>query len=425
MTTRTRLRYLVNLNPSVPDAVASDRQRLLSYIPMEAIGEDWSLDLSRERSVAEVSTGYSYFEDGDIVFAKVTPCFENGKAAIVEGLTGGQGFGTTEVTVVRPDSSLNTRFLFYVLNEDRFKQLGVAEMTGAGGLKRVPDRVVRDFAIDLPPRSEQDLIARFLDRETAEIDAFIRDQEELIKLLVERRAATIGHAVTQGLGPASEMKQTRSAWFPVIPSGWDLLPVRLGASLIQTGPFGSQLHADEYVTGGTPLINPMHIVDGEIRPSAAVSVTESKAAELKRHALLLGDVVIARRGELGRSAVTTESSVGALCGTGSAIIRLRSDRFDPQYFQLAFSSRQARDSLLQYSVGSTMDNLNADVVGDLRLPAPPVEEQRAIVRSLEHETTEIDGAIADAREAIALSRERRAALISAAVTRKIDLRDAA
>jgi type I restriction enzyme S subunit len=132
-TETTRLRYIATLNPSVPNRMRARSEQDLSFVPMEAIGEDWSVDLSRTRPIADLLSGYSYFEDGDIVVAKVTPCFENGKAAIMEGLTDGVGFGTTEVTVVRPSSSVNTRFLFYVLNENRFKQLGVSEMTGAGG----------------------------------------------------------------------------------------------------------------------------------------------------------------------------------------------------------------------------------------------------------------------------------------------------
>lgn len=283
----------------------------------------------------------------------------------------------------------------------------------------------RLMALDLawPSLEEQRMIAGFLDREAAEIDAFIADQEKLIGLLAERRAATISHAVTRGIDSNIAQFETNSPWFPTLPAGWKLMAIRFGASLIQTGPFGSQLHSHEYVTEGVPLINPMHIVDGEIRYSSDMTVTPDKARELQRHMLRLGDVIVGRRGELGRSAVVTVDSVGALCGTGSAIIRLISSHFDSRYFQLVFSSSQTRDALLQYSVGSTMDNLNSELVGALRIPKPPICEQRAIVDYVARETDELDAAIADANEVITLSRERRAALISAAVTGKIDVRE--
>lgn len=164
---------------------------------------------------------------------------------------------------------------------------------------------------------------------------------------------------------------------------------------------------------------------GKITSSKDVTVTSEKAAELRRHSLLESDIVVARRGELGRCAVVSTEDVGSLCGTGSALIRLRPERFVADYFQLVFSAAQTRAALLQYSAGSTMDNLNAEVVGAIRIPCPPRHEQIDIVRELEQRTSELDAAIADAREAIALSRERRAALISAAVTGKIDVRGAA
>jgi type I restriction enzyme S subunit len=277
----------------------------------------------------------------------------------------------------------------------------------------------------MPPVSEQSKVVEFLDRETAEIDAFIADQEELIGLLAERRAATISHVVTKGVDQTVAVTDRDSPWFPVLPGQWELVAIRLGSKLIQTGPFGSQVHSDEYITGGVPLVNPMHLVGGMIQPSDTMTVTPEKATELERHSLQLGDVVVARRGELGRCAVTTAGSVGFLCGTGSAIVRLDPSRWVAGYFQLVFSSSQARDALLQYSIGSTMDNLNADVVGSLRIPAPPVGEQQRIVAYVEREIAQLDAAVADAREAIALSKERRAALVSAAVTGKIDVHGAA
>jgi type I restriction enzyme S subunit len=321
------------------------------------------------------------------------------------------------------DGAFDERYVHHLMRSSSYVDAYTSQLTGIrpNSLQLSRDNLMA-FPILQPPRDEQRVIARFLDRETAAIDAFIADQEELIRLLTERRAATISHAVTNGLDMAAEMCQTGSAWFPSLPAHWELMPVRLGASLIQTGPFGSQLHADDYVSGGIPLVNPMHMDDGEIKTVESTAVTEEKAAELRRHALRPGDVVIARRGELGRSAVVKEKSAGALCGTGSAIVRLRNDSFDPRYFQLVFNSRQNRDALLQHSVGSTMDNLNTEVVGSLRVPAPPLDDQRAIVAHVERKGAEFDAALADAREAIALSRERRAALISAAVTGKIDVR---
>ncbi|MEU3333019.1 restriction endonuclease subunit S [Glutamicibacter creatinolyticus] len=315
-------------------------------------------------------------------------------------------------------SSVYLRYAYYAY------PLFIVENAGENiyGAKILNQERISSAKIALPPREEQLAIANYLDRETAEIDAFIADQEQLIALLAERRAATITQAVTKGLNPDAPMKVTGNDWFSEIPVHWSMMKGSLAASLIQTGPFGSQVHAHDYVDDGIPLINPQHIVDGRIVPNSHKGVTSDKAIELDRHRLRIGDVVVARRGELGRSAVVSRKDAGALCGTGSLLIRLRADSYDATYFQLVFSSDQNRAALSQASIGATMDNLSAGTIISSKFPAPPLDEQRQIVDYIVHEIEEIDAAITDAREAITLSKERRAAVISAAVSGKIDVR---
>ena len=186
-----RLRYHVDLNPSVRSDVRTAFGKSYPFFSMDAIGEDGTVRRDTERPVDELLTGYSYFENQDFLLAKVTPCFENGKSALIGGLPENAGFGTTEVTVIRPRRSLEGRFLYYLTAEDQFKQSGVAAMTGAGGLKRVPDSFVRDFKFPLPPRDRQRQIADYLDAQTAKIDALIGKQEQLIETLAERNRALL------------------------------------------------------------------------------------------------------------------------------------------------------------------------------------------------------------------------------------------
>lgn len=412
MGSRTRLRFLARLNPAVPESVRADAMAKRSFVPMEAIGEDWTLDLSRSRPVGEVLTGYSYFEDGDIAFAKVTPCFENGKAAIMRGLTAGEGFGTTELTVVRPRRAVSAEFLFYVLNEDRFKQLGVAEMTGAGGLKRVPDRVVRDFEVDLPTRAEQDVVVRFLDRETAEIDAFIADQEELIGLLTERRAATITHAVTKGLDPSVPMKDSGVEWLGAVPATWALMSPRRVFKQRKdlAAPSDAQLAAtQEYGV----------IPQDRYTELTGYRVTQVlKGFEILKH-VEPGDFVISMRSFQG--GLEYAHHAGKI---SSAYVMLHPQiSIVDRYFRYLFKSSGFIAALRSTSNlvrdGQAMRFSN---VAQVQIPIPNLGSQAKIAEYLDHETAELDATIADAREAIALSKERRAALISAAVTGKIDVR---
>jgi type I restriction enzyme S subunit len=140
--------------------------------------------------------GYSYFCDGDILIAKVTPCFENGNIAVANGLVNGIGFGSTEINVLRVNGKGHNRFLYYRLQEEQFRTIAKSEMRGTGGLKRVPTDLFESFTIGLPDTDEQATIAATLDRETARIDTLIGKAEQSITLLKERRAAFITAAVT-------------------------------------------------------------------------------------------------------------------------------------------------------------------------------------------------------------------------------------
>ena len=192
-----RLRFSLMLNPSKSEIAEVDRNTEVSFLPMEAIGDDGSLDLERNRPLKEVESGYTYFREGDVAVAKITPCFENGKGAIMRGLSEGIGFGTTELIVARPRSGeTDSAYLHWIFVSRPFRKLGESFMYGAGGQKRVPDDFVRDFAIGMPPPHEQASIATFLDHETSKIDALIGEAEHATELLQERRAALISSAVT-------------------------------------------------------------------------------------------------------------------------------------------------------------------------------------------------------------------------------------
>ena len=173
-----RLRFVALLNPSKAEIADLDRDTEVSFLPMDAVGDDGSIDIDRIRPIREIETGYTYFRDGDVTVAKITPCFENGKGAVMRGLHGGIGFGTTELIVARPIATEATSdYLSWLFRSTQFRKRGEASMYGAGGQKRVPDDFVRDFAIAFPNPDEQTTIATFLDHETAKIDALMAEDE--------------------------------------------------------------------------------------------------------------------------------------------------------------------------------------------------------------------------------------------------------
>ena len=170
---KKRLRFALTMNPSKGEIRLEDSD-LVSFVPMDAVGEYGGIRLDDEKELAEIGSGYTYFCDDDVVVAKITPCFENGKGALAKGLTNKTAFGTTELHVLRADpGQLEPKFLFYLTISDVFRKLGESEMYGAGGQKRAPEKFFKDFRAGLPPLEEQQAIARFLDFKTAQIDALI------------------------------------------------------------------------------------------------------------------------------------------------------------------------------------------------------------------------------------------------------------
>ena len=243
-----RLRFTVNLNP-VKSELDIPEDTLVSFIPMEAVNFDKNLTLTEERNLDEVYKGYTYFKNGDVVLAKITPCFENGKSAIAQNLTNGIAFGTTELHVLRSQDSINNHFLYYLIKSDSFMKIAESEMYGAGGQKRVPEEFIKNFLIGLPPYYEQTAIAHYLDTKLGEIDALIDKQQTLLEKLAEQRTAVITHAVTKGLNPSAPMKNSGVEWLGDVPAHWDVKRLKFLAK-IQNGADYKHIEANE----GYPVI---------------------------------------------------------------------------------------------------------------------------------------------------------------------------
>ena len=166
----------------------------------------------------------------------------------------------------------------------------------------------------------------------------------------------------------------------VIPEEW--ASIRLGkCARFRTGPFGTALHKSDYTNDGIPVVNPMHIVDGGIEPTRTMTITEQAANNLAEFRLKAGEIVIGRRGDMGRCAVVQTLQTGWLCGTGSMIIRCENGA-DAEFLQRVLSSPQAISAIEDASVGTTMINLNQGTLAGLKIQLPPLPEQRAIATAL-------------------------------------------
>ena len=226
-----RLKYTCQVNPA-PPRIPDDRE--VSFVPMEAVSERGGISTEQTRLAGSVRQGYTGFIDGDIVVAKITPCFENGKGSIVTGMINGVGYGTTELHVLRCTRA-DRRWLFYVTQSREFMGFGEGSMYGAGGQKRVPPEFVRNFKAHTPAVPTQIATAAFLDRKTAAIDALIEKKQKLLDLLAEKRAALINRAVTQGRDPSVPMKDSGIPSIGEIPAHWQTLQLRRLLRRIEQG----------------------------------------------------------------------------------------------------------------------------------------------------------------------------------------------
>lgn len=259
----------------------------------------------------------------------------------------------------------------FTINRQLYRLIDQAH--GGVGLKHVTKGEVENLQIPLPPLTEQKRIAAILDSADA--------------LRAKRRAA---------IAKLDELVQSTSLDMfgdPVTnPKGWEYPRICETKTKIQIGPFGSLLHKEDYITGGVPLVNPMHIVNGSIKTSSEQSVTIEMAESLSNYRLRTGDVILGRRGEMGRSAVVTEMENGLICGTGSLFLRPSTKEWSAVYLAKMLRSKGIKERFERMCLGVTMPNLNRTMVGDCRIPRPPLPLQHqfaSIVTKIEEQKSRL------------------------------------
>ena len=391
-----RLRYVVRLNPSKSELRALPSETLVSFIPMEAVGEEGSLSLEQTRVLEDVIEGYTYVREEDVAVAKITPCFENGKAAIMRGLQNGVGLGTTELSVLRSKWPATTPdYLFRVVTSETFRWLGEAHMYGAGGQKRVPDDFMRNFSIAWPTTHEQIDIASFLDHETGKIDALIEEQRRLIELLEEKRQAVISHAVTKGLDPDVPMKDSGVEWLGEVPAHWEVVSLKRIVEFQR----GHDLPVDTREEGQIPVVS-----SGGYTGFHDKWIAKGPG------------IVTGRYGSIGKFILVEEN----YWPLNTSLYSTDMHGNNPVYIWYLLHS--LANHFILNSLKSAVPGVDRNDIHSVLAALAPVVEQEKIVKYLEGTLGKIDDLTVEAGCNIDLLRERRSALISATVTGKIDVR---
>lgn len=391
------LRFLCRLNPTKSEVSHLQGDTEVSFVPMEAVHEFGGLDLSQSRAIETVSQGYTYFRDGDVLIAKITPCFENGKGSLAASLEGGIGFGTTELHVLRCGEEIDPRFLFYLTLSHDFRHRGAGWMYGAGGQKRVPEEFLRNYLAAFPARVEQQAIAAWLDDRTKRIDDLIAAKRRLIELLAERRSALITRAVTKGLDPATPMKPSGVDWLGDIPTHWRAKRLRYLCK-IQTGDKDT---VDAVEEGDYPFFVRSQTVE---RISSFTFDCEA--------VLTAGDGVgVGKVFHHVDGRFDVHQRVYVMHGFREIVGRFLFYYLREQFYKVA----------LEGSAKSTVDSLRRHMFTDFIVALPPLKEQAAIVDELDRVCARMLAIECAATGAIERLSEYRQALITAAVTGQIDV----
>lgn len=386
----------------------------VSFIPMENIGEYGGLTLDTTRPIGAIQGTYTEFQDGDVVFAKITPCFENGKGALAMGLTNGIALGTTELHVLRPLPGLERRFLFYLTMSSLYRRSGEAEMYGAGGQKRVPPEFAKDFHTPLPSIQEQLFIAAFLDSRTAKLDSLISKKSELIDRLKEQRSTVITSHVLRGLDPKSTLRDSSVDWIGRIPTHWTVKPARRLFREIDR----------RAVTGNAELLTVSHITGVTPRSEKSVTMFEAETSENNK-LCEPGDLVIntmwAWMGALG------VSRYRGMVSPAYNVYRPTNGGLTVRYLDYLCRVPPLVQELTRYSKGVWKSRLRLypQEFFQISLPVPPAEEQLAIAERLDEQIQRLDKLVDLVEQVIDRLQEYRVALITAAVTGRIDVRGVA
>lgn len=387
-----RLRFLLNLVPTNYQKQILERSKQVTFLPMEAIGEKGELDLSLVRDKEVVSTGYTLFFEGDVVVAKITPCFENGKGAIIKGTLTGVGFGTTELYVLSPKPELDASLLYYLTVSPQFRLLGEAHMTGAAGQKRVPEDFIKNYPTPFLSLLEQRAIANFLDRQTTQLDKLIAAKERLLVLLAEKRRALITQAVTRGLKADVPMRDSGIEWLGEIPKHWNIFTLKRLANLKS----GETITADSIEEEG---IYPVYGGNG-LRGYTSTFTHSGYYVLIGRQGALCGNINYAQEQFWASEHAVVVSPVKPL-----------ETKWLGELLRVM--------NLNQYSISAAQPGLSVEIVSNLYLPVPPLDEQQTIVIYIETETQKLDALKAATERTINLLKERRSSLIAAAVTGQI------
>jgi type I restriction enzyme S subunit len=328
------------INPRFINSGKVSNDSKASFVPMAFVSEKTkSIVNEEERSLGEVIKGFTYFENDDVLLAKITPCFENGKIALAK-INNKIGFGSTEFHVVRADKDkLDSKYLFHFLRRNNILFEGEKRMTGSAGQKRVPKAFLENLEIPLPPLPEQKRIAEVLDKADA-----LREKR---RLALQKLDTLLQSIFLEMFGDPVKN-----------PKGWERKEIGKLNLFIADGNYSSKYpKASEFVSSGVPFIRANNLRDGTVIGTDLRFISETKHKELKKGHLKEKDLLITTRGEIGTVALVPANFEDANINAQIVLFRCLDEQVNPAYLLCAFQNKKTKKMLEGYQTGTALKQL--------------------------------------------------------------------
>lgn len=373
----TTLGQIAEINPRHPQDV-SDRTTV-TFVRMAGVSASQpNFEATEVRPLGEVRKGFTHFADGDVLFAKITPCMENGKGAVARRLKNGLGCGTTELHVIRPGRGIDSDYVYRYLSQAAVRQAAAEHFTSTAGQARVPTSFIEELELPVPPEAEQRRITRQI-QVLAERLSLSQKRLANIAVVLQRLRQSILAAACSGR-LTSDWRETQGLKDDDNPAGWEQVCI---SDVIESLKYGTSKKCD-YAKRGVPVLRIPNVANGRI-DHGDIKYAVLPAAELKQLRLEPGDVLVIRSNGsvslVGRSALVGEAERGfAYAGY---LIRLRplSPLVVPQFLNLVLGSYDVRLQIeLEARSTSGVNNINSDELRALVFSLPPRAEQNEILR---------------------------------------------
>jgi type I restriction enzyme S subunit len=342
-----------------------DSNAPVTFAPMEDLGIDRKyLEAPQVKPLSSVSGSYTYFADGDVLLAKITPCFENGKLGIAANLSNGVGFGSSEFIVLRPTKTLDSEFLYYYLSRDDFRSEGASLMGGAVGHQRVPKEFVEGYPVPVPSISEQRRIVSILDEA---FDGIAIAKANAEKNLQNARALFESHL---------------DAIFSHAGNGWTSAVLEDAVDANCTLSYGIVQPGDE-CSDGLPIVRPTDLTNKLITLDGLKRIKAELADSYKRTTLHGGELLLCFRGSTGVISIAAAELLGANVTRGIVPIRFDGARVLQSFGYYLMTSDLVQEQIRKKTYGTALMQINIGDLRKIRISFPSMKEQVRIAAALD------------------------------------------